>query len=64
MFPEVKIMEKKFQQYTFKLLRSNGVSTAFLLRDLDLHFGFKKFNCYISETVRAGAKMCVRYCKV
>ena len=42
MLPEAKIIKKK-QQYKFKYLRSNGVSTVFLLCDLDLHFLGQKF---------------------
>ena len=42
MLPEAKIM-KKYQQYTFRHLRWNGVSNVFLLRELDPYVRFRIF---------------------
>ena len=42
MMPEDKVM-KQIQQYTFKHLRSNGVSPVFLLREFDLHCRLQMF---------------------
>ena len=36
----------KIQQHTLRHLRSNGVSSIFLLRNLDLHFTFQMFKIY------------------
>ena len=47
--------------YKFWYLPSNGVIAKIVLHDLNLLSEGKNLNFYISETVRASAKVCVRH---
>ena len=40
---------KKIQQYTFQQLRSNGISTSFILHDLNQLFQDQKFKMLFSH---------------
>ena len=50
---------KKNQQYTLIYLRSNAVSSVFLLHDLDLHFRFQmlKYVKFVRFRLLLGAKI-------